>query len=264
MHPLNSVYISYTTGARGTWVQTRQILTTRGAIMDILLIIYPEEIKGNFATGICISQYVIGAFGARKGLVDIAVRTAEAGYLTRRLIEVGENKATRGKECTSPNGVNVRNCDLNIFEGRFIANPIKKKNGRIIERNILLTRMLIKEIKFLRKLKYINFEIRSPLTCRFRKFNSVCPLCYGFSPQELHIINAGDYVGIIAAQSIGEPSTQASMRTKHTGGVVMRIYKTARNNTTPPPKKNTFRKYHYHALEKKNEVEVEVEVEEKL
>jgi len=219
--------------------------------MDTLLTIHPEEIRGNFATGICISQYVIGAFGARKGLVDIAVRTAEAGYLTRRLIEVGEDRITRSGECTSPNGVNVRNCDLNVFEGRFTANSIKREDGRIIERNTLLTRMLIKEIESLRKLKYINLEIRSPLTCRFRRFNSVCPLCYGLSPQELHIVNAGDYVGVIAAQSIGEPSTQASMRTKHTGGVVTKARKIARNNIASPPKKNTPRKYHHHALEEK-------------
>ncbi|MCP4330572.1 MAG: DNA-directed RNA polymerase subunit beta'' [Alphaproteobacteria bacterium] len=223
--PFNPVYIMAFSGARGNISQVRQLVGMRGLMSDPNGQIIAFPIKKNFREGLTLTDYIISTYGARKGLVDTALRTADSGYLTRRLIDVAQDIIIREKDCGSKSGILITNNTNNknskslwinqIFgrvTARKIINPQTKKC--IIFPNKLITKDLTKKITQ-NNIKQII--LRSPLTCLSRR--SICQYCYGWNLASELMINLGEAVGIIAAQSIGEPGTQLTMRTFHTGGV---------------------------------------------
>ena len=216
--PLNPVYMMAFSGARGNLSQVRQLVGMRGLMSDPNGQIIDLPIKANFREGLSITDYVISSYGARKGIVDTALKTADSGYLTRRLVDVAQHVIIRELDCETKNGVRVlydpdQNQDGRYF-GRVLAksvyNPVS--GDLILERNTPLT---------LSKLRKINFKtpliLRSPLICEAS--NSICQKCYGWNLSQGKLVELADAVGVIAAQSIGEPGTQLTMRTFHTGGV---------------------------------------------
>ena len=223
--PLNSIYMMAFSGARGNLSQVRQLVGMRGLMADPNGQIIDLPIVTNFREGLTVTDYIISSYGARKGLVDTALRTADSGYLTRRLIDVAQDIITREKNCKTKDGICLTtvmegsNTILSLGErviGRLLAQPIfDSKNGTVLaESNQEITTTLAHSIN---NLKIEKIIVRSPLTCSSSR--SVCQHCYGWNLAYGNLIDLGEAVGIIAAQSIGEPGTQLTMRTFHTGGV---------------------------------------------
>ncbi|MGK7920545.1 MAG: DNA-directed RNA polymerase subunit beta' [Trichodesmium sp.] len=229
--PLNSVYMMAFSGARGNISQVRQLVGMRGLMADPQGEIIDLPIKTNFREGLTVTEYIISSYGARKGLVDTALRTADSGYLTRRLVDVSQDVIVREEDCGTMRGVTVtsmKDGDRVLIPvkdrllGRVIAADVKHpQTGEIISsgdikavRNQVFTEDLTKAIG---KAGVEEVFVRSPLTCESPR--SVCQHCYGWSLAHGHLVDMGEAIGIIAAQSIGEPGTQLTMRTFHTGGV---------------------------------------------
>ncbi len=223
--PLNSVYMMSSSGARGNMSQVRQLVGMRGLMADPQGEIIDLPIKTNFREGLTVTEYIISSYGARKGLVDTALRTADSGYLTRRLVDVSQDVIVREIDCGTTRGVTVRamtDGDRVLIPledrllGRVLASPVvHPTTGEVIaDRNQDISDELAKKIG---KAKVQEVYVRSPLTCEASR--SVCQHCYGWSLAHGHMVDLGEAVGIIAAQSIGEPGTQLTMRTFHTGGV---------------------------------------------
>ncbi|ELR97862.1 DNA-directed RNA polymerase subunit beta' [Gloeocapsa sp. PCC 73106] len=222
--PLNSVYMMAFSGARGNMSQVRQLVGMRGLMANPQGEIIDLPIKTNFREGLTVTEYIISSYGARKGLVDTALRTADSGYLTRRLVDVAQDMIVREHDCGTIRSVTVepmRNGDRILIPlsdrlfGRVLAEDVRDpKTGEIVgNRNDEINEELAKNIgKAVEKVK-----VRSALTCEAAR--SVCQKCYGWSLAHGHLVDLGEAVGIIAAQSIGEPGTQLTMRTFHTGGV---------------------------------------------
>nr|YP_009667634.1 RNA polymerase beta' subunit [Cololejeunea lanciloba]QCW58410.1 RNA polymerase beta' subunit [Cololejeunea lanciloba] len=218
--PLNPVHMMSFSGARGSTSQVHQLVGMRGLMSDPQGQIIDLPIQSNFREGLSLTEYIISCYGARKGIVDTAVRTSDAGYLTRRLVEVVQRIVVRKRDCET-------------FYGIFISDSqIKKKNfyqkllGRVLAENIYInnrcfaTRNQDIGVSLSTILTNSNVEvihIRSPLTCKSILW--ICQLCYGWSLTNGNLIEIGEAVGIIAGQSIGEPGTQLTLRTFHTGGV---------------------------------------------
>ncbi|NEQ38758.1 MAG: DNA-directed RNA polymerase subunit beta' [Okeania sp. SIO3I5] len=229
--PLNSVYMMAFSGARGNISQVRQLVGMRGLMADPQGEIIDLPIKTNFREGLTVTEYIISSYGARKGLVDTALRTADSGYLTRRLVDVSQDVIVREVDCGTKRGVMVRSMKdgdrvlipvKDRLLGRVIAADVKHpKTGEIVSsgdlqavRNQVFTEDLAKAVG---KAGVEEVFVRSPLTCESPR--SVCQSCYGWSLAHGHLVDMGEAIGIIAAQSIGEPGTQLTMRTFHTGGV---------------------------------------------
>nr|YP_011005328.1 RNA polymerase beta'' subunit [Chorda asiatica]QWK43072.1 RNA polymerase beta'' subunit [Chorda asiatica]WAM62191.1 RNA polymerase beta'' subunit [Chorda asiatica] len=224
--PLNSVYIMAFSGARGNIEQVRQLVGMRGLMADPNGKIIDKAIGANFREGLSITDYIISSYGARKGLVDTAIKTADSGYLTRRLVEVAQSIIINELDCKTRRGIFLEDeekTDENdvlpmreLLNGRVLASSICKPdtNEVIGVRNEQLTSTLIDELI---KFKIPKILIRSPLTCQCRR--AVCQHCYGWNLALGTLVDLGETVGLIAAQSIGEPGTQLTMRTFHTGGV---------------------------------------------
>ncbi|PHV62213.1 DNA-directed RNA polymerase subunit beta' [Cyanobacterium aponinum] len=234
--PLNSVYMMAFSGARGNISQVRQLVGMRGLMADPQGEIIDLPIKTNFREGLTVTEYIISSYGARKGLVDTALRTADSGYLTRRLVDVSQDVIIRENDCGTHRGIEVtpmKDGDRILIPlsdrlfGRVLAEDvIDPDTGEVIAtRNQAIDDDLAKAIgKAVDKVK-----VRSPLTCETAR--SVCQKCYGWSLAHGDWVNMGEAIGIIAAQSIGEPGTQLTMRTFHTGGVF--TGEVARRITTP-------------------------------
>ena len=223
VNPLNPVYMMAFSGARGNISQVRQLVGMRGLIANPQGQIVDLPIKSNFREGLTVTEYIISCYGARKGLVDTALRTADSGYLTRRLVDIAQSILLRERDCKTKKGISIKNLKTSQ---KVLLNLPARIIGRIINQSIYSGTKLIavrnQEIspKLSQFLKHINFEqtfIRSPLTCESSYF--ICQLCYGWSLAKGKLVDLGEAVGIIAAQSIGEPGTQLTMRTFHTGGV---------------------------------------------
>ena len=215
--PLNSVYIMAFSGARGNLSQVRQLVGMRGLMSDPSGEIMKLPIKKNFREGLTITDYLMSGYGARKGIVDTALKTANSGYLTRRLIDVAQDILIREKDCLTPHSFLIfldKNDDKIL--GRILNKPIiDPKNGNLIAKtNTEITPPLIQELK---EKQIEKFYIRSPLTCKL--YRAICQKCYGWDLSHQNLVDVGEAVGILAGQSIGEPGTQLTMRTFHTGGI---------------------------------------------
>jgi DNA-directed RNA polymerase beta'' subunit len=223
--PLNSVYIMAFSGARGNLSQVRQLVGMRGLMSDPSGEIMNLPIKKNFREGLTITDYLMSGYGARKGIIDTALKTANSGYLTRRLIDVAQDILIREKDCLTTHSFLLsipknepEKHDL-IYDkilGRILNKPIidPKSNNLIAKINTQITPQLIKEFK---QKEIKEFYIRSPLTCNL--YRAICQKCYGWDLANENLVDIGEAIGILAGQSIGEPGTQLTMRTFHTGGI---------------------------------------------
>ncbi len=216
--PLNSVWMMANSGARGNMSQVRQLVGMRGLMANPQGEIIDLPIRTNFREGLTVTEYVISSYGARKGLVDTALRTADSGYLTRRLVDVAQDVIVREEDCGTERSIVVEAEDGKFgarLLGRLSAEDILDSEGNlIIPQNTAIDPLLSQKIEIA---SIANVKIRSPLTCEANR--SVCRRCYGWALAHNHLVDLGEAVGIIAAQSIGEPGTQLTMRTFHTGGV---------------------------------------------
>jgi DNA-directed RNA polymerase subunit beta' len=221
----NPVDMMITSGARGNMTQMRQIAGMRGLVANPRGDMIPRPIKSNFREGLETLEYFIATPGARKGLVDTALRTADSGYLTRRLHDVAQELIVREDDCGTTLGVWVDNVqkdtantraylETKLF-GRALLNEVELSDGRVLPKNTILGD---DDVDALRDDAKVNrVRVRSVLTCDAEV--GVCKFCYGRSLATGQSIELGEAVGVIAAQSIGEPGTQLTMRTFHTGGV---------------------------------------------
>ena len=216
--PLNSVWMMANSGARGNMSQVRQLVGMRGLMANPQGEIIDLPIRTNFREGLTVTEYVISSYGARKGLVDTALRTADSGYLTRRLVDVAQDVIVREDDCGTTRLIVVKaeNGKFgNRLVGRLTADQVVSAEGEVLaERNTEIDPPLSQRIQ---KAGVQAVSVRSPLTCEANR--SVCRKCYGWALAHNELVDLGEAVGIIAAQSIGEPGTQLTMRTFHTGGV---------------------------------------------
>jgi hypothetical protein len=211
---VNPVYMMAFSGARGNISQVRQLVAMRGLMADPQGVILEFPIQSNFREGLTLTEYLISCYGARKGLVDTALRTATSGYLTRRLVDAAQHVIVSTKDCGTTQGFRLRNKDLEQhLIGRVLSRDLVINQTFQLKRNQKLSPTLAKLIS--KSVKEVF--VRSPLTCQAE--NSICQLCYGWNLAHGNLVTIGEAVGVIAAQSIGEPGTQLTMRTFHTGGV---------------------------------------------
>ena len=222
---LNPIYMMAQSGARGNMNQLRQIAGMRGLMANTSGKAVEIPIKSCFREGLDALEYFISSHGARKGLADTALRTADSGYLTRRLVDVSQDIIVRDTDCGTLEGIEVEDIkDGNqVIEklderlvGRYVLEDVKdpKSNEVIVDINTLITPDLAEKIV---KAGITKVGVRSVLGCKTK--HGVCAKCYGMGLATRKEVNIGEAVGIIAAQSIGEPGTQLTMRTFHTGGV---------------------------------------------
>jgi len=219
----SSVYSMIDSGARGSWAQLTQILGMKGLVTSPSGGIIELPVKGNFKKGFDVLEYFISTHGVRKGLSDTALRTANAGYLTRRLVDVAQDVIVTEDDCGDTEGVLITKKEseemgeslLKRIGGRYLAKDLKNKDGKVIlKKGELLNEDEIEKIK---DQEIEEVYIRSVLSCQLPR--GICAHCYGFDLARNKTVEVGTPVGIIAAQSIGEPGTQLTMRTFHTGGV---------------------------------------------
>lgn len=215
--PLNSVYIMAFSGARGNLSQVRQLVGMRGLMSDPSGEIMNLPIKHNFREGLTITDYLMSGYGARKGIVDTALKTANSGYLTRRLIDVAQDILIREKDCNTNHSILIfKKSFSKKIVGRILNKSIKDSNNLtvIMEKNSQITPLLF---EILQQKEIPKIYLRSPLTCILHR--AVCQQCYGWDLSTENLVDIGEAVGILAGQSIGEPGTQLTMRTFHTGGI---------------------------------------------
>nr|YP_010215334.1 RNA polymerase b''-subunit [Thalassiosira profunda]UBQ34815.1 RNA polymerase b''-subunit [Thalassiosira profunda] len=217
--PLNSVYIMAFSGARGNLSQVRQLVGMRGLMADPSGEIMRVPIKKNFREGLTITDYLMSGYGARKGIVDTALKTANSGYLTRRLIDIAQDIIIREKDCLTSSSFIIDNenkLDNEQLIGRVLSKSVydSKTQKLIVPANTHITLNVLNTFK---QQQVSKFHIRSPLTCSL--YHSICQMCYGWDLSNQNLVDLGEAVGILAGQSIGEPGTQLTMRTFHTGGI---------------------------------------------
>ncbi|MGH2955606.1 MAG: DNA-directed RNA polymerase subunit beta', partial [Solirubrobacterales bacterium] len=224
LHELNPIYMMANSGARGSFKQIRQLAGMRGLMANPKGEIIERPIKANFMEGLTVLEYFISTHGARKGLADTALRTADSGYLTRRLVDVAQDVIVRIEDCKTKDHIEMplyrEDGELNPnLIGRLMAKKFTTKRGReLMKRNQQLDWPEVHEIaEGFKDDEDVTVPIRSVLKCAAE--SGVCRQCYGVMPATGDLVEIGDSVGIIAAQSIGEPGTQLTMRTFHTGGV---------------------------------------------
>ena len=226
----NPIYMMATSGARGSTNQIRQLAGMRGLMADPSGKIIELPIRANFRDGLTVLEFFISSHGARKGLADTALRTADSGYLTRRLVDVSQDVIVREEDCFAEAGEPIRGITVSdIKNGNEIIEPlVDRLVGRtsvetlvhpetgevLVESNQMITQDMANAIV---EAGFEEVQVRSVLTCRAK--HGVCSKCYGANLANGQPVNIGEAVGIIAAQSIGEPGTQLTMRTFHTGGV---------------------------------------------
>ncbi len=221
----NPIFMMADSGARGSMSQIRQLAGMRGLIANTSGKTIEIPIRANYREGLNILEYFISSRGARKGLADTALRTADSGYLTRRLVDVSQEVIIRDEDCGTPDGLEIFDIkvgDSNIIEplherliGRYLLDDFCDENGNVlVSKN---TMMGDKEADVIVNSGVQSIKIRSVLSCRAK--HGACRKCYGANLANRQPVTVGEAVGIIAAQSIGEPGTQLTMRTFHTGGV---------------------------------------------
>jgi len=224
----NSIFMMADSGARGSAAQIRQLAGMRGLMAKPDGSIIETPITANFREGLNVLQYFISTHGARKGLADTALKTANSGYLTRRLVDVAQDLVVTEIDCGTVNGLSI----TPIVEGGDVVEGLGERVlGRVVSEDVAVAssgEVLVKAgslideklVKLLEKMGVDQVMVRSPITCETRY--GVCAQCYGRDLGRGHRINMGEAVGVIAAQSIGEPGTQLTMRTFHVGGAASR------------------------------------------
>jgi DNA-directed RNA polymerase subunit beta' len=226
---MNSLYIMADSGARGSQAQIRQLAGMRGLMARPDGSIIETPIKANFREGLNVQEYFNSTHGARKGLADTALKTANSGYLTRRLVDVAQDVVITEVDCGTTEGLTM----TPIVEGGDVVEPLRDRVlGRIVAEDVFLpgndedpivTRNMLLDEAWVQKLEDAGVQalkVRSTITCA--STFGVCSHCYGRDLARGHIVNIGEAVGVIAAQSIGEPGTQLTMRTFHIGGAASR------------------------------------------
>ena len=221
---INSVYIMAHSGARGSEAQLKQLAGMRGLMARPSGEIIENPITSNFKEGLTVLEYFNSTHGARKGLADTALKTASSGYLTRRLVDVSQDLTITQKDCNCTNGLTVDTVYdsgevaiplIDRVFGRYLADDVKTADGKVIMKNG--DYISHDEIETIEKENITSVRIKSPITCGC--INGICAKAYGRDLAKGVPVNTGEAVGIIAAQSIGEPGTQLTMRTFHVGGV---------------------------------------------
>ncbi|WP_411850011.1 DNA-directed RNA polymerase subunit beta' [Stenotrophomonas sp. LGBM10] len=226
---MNSLYIMADSGARGSQAQIRQLAGMRGLMARPDGSIIETPIKANFREGLNVQEYFNSTHGARKGLADTALKTANSGYLTRRLVDVAQDVVITEVDCGTTEGLTM----TPIVEGGDVVEPLKERVlGRVVAEDVFLpgndedpivTRNTLLDEQWVAKLEDAgvqSIKVRSTISCA--SAFGVCGRCYGRDLARGHIVNIGEAVGVIAAQSIGEPGTQLTMRTFHIGGAASR------------------------------------------
>jgi len=225
---MNSIYIMADSGARGSAAQIRQLAGMRGLMAKPDGSIIETPITANFREGLDVLQYFISTHGARKGLADTALKTANSGYLTRRLVDVAQDLVITAVDCGTENGVTMHP----IVEGGDVVEALSERVlGRMVAADILkpgtdeviCPRNTLLDEQWVESLEENSVDriyVRSTITCATK--HGVCASCYGRDLARGHLVNIGEAVGVIAAQSIGEPGTQLTMRTFHIGGAASR------------------------------------------
>ena len=224
----NSIFMMAESGARGSAAQIRQLAGMRGLMAKPDGSIIETPITANFREGLDVLQYFISTHGARKGLADTALKTANSGYLTRRLVDVAQDLVISAQDCGTASGLSM----TPIIEGGDVVEPLSERVlGRVAAidvmdksgENILVPKGTLLDEDWVAKLEKNSVDhilVRSIITCESR--HGVCAACYGRDLGRGHLVNIGEAVGVIAAQSIGEPGTQLTMRTFHIGGAASR------------------------------------------
>ncbi|HEY6895250.1 MAG TPA: DNA-directed RNA polymerase subunit beta', partial [Rhodanobacteraceae bacterium] len=224
----NSIFMMADSGARGSAAQIRQLAGMRGLMAKPDGSIIETPITANFREGLNVLQYFISTHGARKGLADTALKTANSGYLTRRLVDVTQDLVVTEEDCETRNGVAMKA----LVEGGEVIEPLRERIlGRVAASDIVNpetqetlyeagTLLGEDEVERIETLGIDEVKVRTPLTCDTRY--GLCAACYGRDLGRGHLVNVGEAVGVIAAQSIGEPGTQLTMRTFHIGGAASR------------------------------------------
>ncbi|MGY0561766.1 DNA-directed RNA polymerase subunit beta' [Luteimonas sp. A277] len=226
---MNSIFIMADSGARGSQAQIRQLAGMRGLMAKPDGSIIETPITSNFREGLNVQQYFISTHGARKGLADTALKTANSGYLTRRLVDVAQDVVITEHDCGTTNGLAM----TPVVEGGDVVEPLKDRVlGRVVAEDVFLpgddedpivTRNTLLDEQWVQKLDEASvqlIQVRSTITCE--SSFGVCAMCYGRDLARGHLVNHGEAVGVVAAQSIGEPGTQLTMRTFHIGGAASR------------------------------------------
>ncbi len=251
----NPVFMMADSGARGSKLQIRQLAGMRGLMAKPSGEIIETPITSNFKEGLSVLEYFISTHGARKGLADTALKTADAGYLTRRLVDVAQEVIVKEDDCTTANGITLSA----IIEGDEVVVPLRERiTGRVALDNIvdvITDEVIVKSggivtEEIARKIEEMGIEkikIRSPLTCESER--GICKQCYGRNLATNRMVELGEAVGIIAAQAIGEPGTQLTMRTFHIGGTASRVAESSYIKS----KKSGVVKYHNLKLAKKKD-----------
>ena len=222
----NPIYMMADSGARGSMAQIRQLAGMRGLMADTAGRTIEIPVKANFREGLSVLEYFISSRGARKGMTDTALRTADSGYLTRRMVDVSQDVIVREHECGTKNGIWVgavydKNGDIvdsfgNRIRGRYPVNDVlHPETGELLHSKDVM--MMPEDAAKFEKAGIEKIYIRTILGCRAR--SGICARCYGMNLATSKEVDLGEAVGIIAAQSIGEPGTQLTMRTFHSGGV---------------------------------------------
>ncbi|HTW07890.1 MAG TPA: DNA-directed RNA polymerase subunit beta', partial [Acidimicrobiales bacterium] len=223
--PFNPLDMMVDSGARGNPQQVRQIAGMKGLVSNPRGEMIPRPIVSSFREGLSVLEYFISTHGARKGLADTALRTADSGYLTRRLVDVAQEMIVREDDCGSTRGIWVRDVRPDDekaryyletrLDGRVLAREVTLSDGAVLEAGTAVDVALMETLRDDPSVQEVM--VRSVLTCE--SHHGICAMCYGRSLASDRLIELGEAVGVIAAQSIGEPGTQLTMRTFHTGGI---------------------------------------------
>jgi len=222
MTPENPIFSIFDSGSKGSWAQPIQMMGMKGLVLDANGKTIELPVKSSYKEGLGVLEYFISTHGARKGSTDTALKTASAGYLTRRLVDVSQDLIIKEEDCGTTDGIDVIRAEGDNFGYKFDERLFGRKAAQDIriDRKLIVRegKIVTKEIaKTIRESKLESVKMRSPITCK--SFDGICSACFGLDLSKNKIVAQGEAVGVIAAQSIGEPGTQLTMRTFHIGGV---------------------------------------------
>lgn len=222
LDPYGSVYTIIDSGARGSWSQPTQMMGMKGLVANPQGETIELPIKSSYKEGLSVLEFFINTHGARKGLTDTALKTASAGYLTRRLVDVAQDIVIKDKDCRTTEGINLLRTEGDEYGhafnqrllGRMALEDVKAGNKILVKAGEIINRETAEAIL---NSNIESVKVRSPITCKV--LNGICAKCYGYDMSKIQLIELGEAVGVVAAQSIGEPGTQLTLRTFHSGGV---------------------------------------------